>query len=83
MNPTARPWALLWSSGWLPIAAGMVVAALACLPLISTTSFAVGFLDPAGTYAILALGLNLLIGGTGQFSLGHAGFFAIGAFTAG
>ncbi|HXT34646.1 MAG TPA: branched-chain amino acid ABC transporter permease [Chloroflexota bacterium] len=61
----------------------VAVAALACLPLICTTSFAVGFLDPAGTYAILALGLNLLIGGTGQFSLGHAGFFAIGAFTAG
>jgi branched-chain amino acid transport system permease protein len=62
---------------------GIALAALACLPLICTTSFAVGFLDPAGTYAILALGLNLLIGGTGQFSLGHAGFFAIGAFTAG
>ncbi len=61
----------------------LVVAALAALPLVSTVSFAVGFLDPAGTYVIVALGLNLLIGGTGQFSLGHGGFFAIGAFTAG
>ena len=32
-------------------------------------------------YAIVALGLNLLIGFAGQFSLGHAGFFAIGAYT--
>ncbi len=32
-------------------------------------------------YAIVALGLNLLIGYAGQFSLGHAGFFAIGAYT--
>jgi branched-chain amino acid transport system permease protein len=32
-------------------------------------------------YAIAALGLNLLIGYAGQFSLGHAGFMAIGAYT--
>ena len=31
-------------------------------------------------YAIVALGLNLLFGYAGQFSLGHAGFFAIGAY---
>ena len=31
-------------------------------------------------YAIVAIGLDLLIGRTGQFSLGHAGFFAIGAY---
>lgn len=30
---------------------------------------------------IVALGLNLLIGNTGQISLGHAGFVAIGAYT--
>ncbi|MDB4443870.1 branched-chain amino acid ABC transporter permease [bacterium] len=29
---------------------------------------------------IVALGLNLLVGYTGQISLGHAGFFAIGAY---
>ena len=32
-------------------------------------------------YAVVAIGLDLLIGQTGQFSLGHAGFFAIGAYT--
>lgn len=32
---------------------------------------------------ILAVGLNLVTGFTGQFSLGHAGFMAIGAFFAG
>ncbi|HYV21088.1 MAG TPA: branched-chain amino acid ABC transporter permease [Candidatus Bathyarchaeia archaeon] len=31
-------------------------------------------------YAIVAVGLGLLIGYTGQFSLGRAGFFAIGAY---
>ena len=32
-------------------------------------------------YAMVAIGLNLLVGRTGQISLGHAGFFAIGAYT--
>lgn len=32
-------------------------------------------------HCIVAIGLNILVGYTGQISLGHAGFFAIGAFT--
>ena len=32
-------------------------------------------------YAMLGMGLNVLIGYTGQVSLGHAGFYAIGAYT--
>ena len=34
-----------------------------------------------GIYAILALGLNLLMGYAGQISLGHAAFFGLGAYT--
>ena len=33
-------------------------------------------------YAIAILGLNLLTGFNGQFSLGHSAFYAIGAYTA-
>lgn len=33
-------------------------------------------------YVLVALGLNILTGYTGQVSLGHAAFFAIGAYTA-
>src|SRR3989337_1629400 len=31
-------------------------------------------------YSIVTIGLNLLFGNAGQISLGHAGFFAIGAY---
>src|SRR5258705_5767592 len=34
-----------------------------------------------GIYAIAALGLNILVGFTGQISIGHAAFFLFGAFT--
>jgi branched-chain amino acid transport system permease protein len=34
----------------------------------------------AGINVILAVGLNLINGTTGQFSIGHAGFMAIGAY---
>ena len=33
-------------------------------------------------YAVAVLGLNLLVGYSGQISLGHGAFFALGAYTA-
>ncbi|HSM64946.1 MAG TPA: branched-chain amino acid ABC transporter permease, partial [Ilumatobacteraceae bacterium] len=41
-----------------------------------------GLLTDALIIAIAVTGLNLITGYTGQLSLGHAGFFAIGAFVA-
>src|ERR687884_1668124 len=35
----------------------------------------------AGINIILAVSLNLITGFTGQFSIGHAGFMAIGAYS--
>ncbi len=35
----------------------------------------------AAIYAIAIVGLNLLVGYSGQFSLGHSAFFGIGAYT--
>lgn len=42
--------------------------------------FAVRILNLSAIYIILALSLNLLVGFTGLFSLGHAGFMAVGAY---
>ncbi len=41
-----------------------------------------GVIIDIGINVILAVSLNLINGHTGQFSLGHAGFMAVGAYTA-
>ena len=42
----------------------------------------IGGITLAIVYALAILGLNLLTGFNGQFSLGHSAFYAIGAYTA-
>lgn len=44
-------------------------------------NYKVTVLNLCGIYIILALSMNLINGFTGLFSLGHAGFMAIGAYT--
>ena len=39
-------------------------------------------LNSVGLYAILALSLNLILGDAGLFNMGHAAFYAVGAYTA-
>lgn len=57
------------------------LAAALALPLIMTNFWA-GVANETLIAMIGALALNLLMGITGQISLGHAGFIAAGAFTA-
>ena len=38
-------------------------------------------LNSAGLYALLALSLNLILGDAGLFDMGHAAFYAVGAYT--
>src|SRR5262245_52747959 len=63
----------------LVMAAGVVVA---LIPLVLGSNYYLFLATLVGIYAIVAIGLNLLIGYLGQVSLGHAGFFAFGAYTA-
>jgi branched-chain amino acid transport system permease protein len=44
--------------------------------------YRVGQFTLVAAYAVAALGLNLLVGYSGQISLGHGAFFALGAYTA-
>ena len=45
-----------------------------------TPNYYIYLLNVIMVHIILAVGLNVLVGSTGQISLGHAGFFAIGAY---
>lgn len=58
--------------------AGIVLAC--CAPWIFN-EYWLSLLIQIGYYGIAALGLNILVGFTGQISIGHAAFFGFGAFT--
>jgi branched-chain amino acid transport system permease protein len=59
----------------------IVGAALLVLPNI-VDNYVIYVMARLFVYILVALGLNLLTGYAGQVSLGHAAFFAIGAYTA-
>ena len=59
----------------------LVLAVLALCPFF-LPGFTVFQLNLMLIYAIAIMGLNLLTGFNGQFSLGHGAFYAIGAYTA-
>ena len=50
-------------------------------PFLGPNAYQVDILTSAGIYALLALGLNIVVGFTGLLHLGYAAFFAIGAYT--
>jgi len=64
----------------------LTIGALAVFALFLTFAdatlgrFTIRILNLSAIYIILALSLNLLNGFTGLFSLGHAGFMAVGAY---
>jgi branched-chain amino acid transport system permease protein len=67
----------------VPVVLQVVVLAVAlALPaFVGANSYALFVATQLGIYVIAAIGLNLLAGYAGQVSLGHAAFFAIGAYS--
>lgn len=64
--------------GW-----GLLVASLGLLDLAIpnlVNSYALQIIIKVGIYVTLAVSLNIINGITGQFSMGHAGFMAVGAY---
>lgn len=62
----------------------LLLVVLLLFPLLADflqRSYLIFRVSLAGVYIVAAIGLNLLVGYTGQISLGHAGFLAIGAYT--
>ncbi len=65
----------------LALAYAVGACLLAAAPLV-LDAYWVDVLNSVGLYAILALSLNLILGDAGLFSMGHAAFYAVGAYTA-
>ncbi len=61
--------------------AGAGVLGLALLPLAVRNDAALDVLALAGLYVTLALSLNVIVGYAGLLNLGHAAFYAAGAYT--
>ena len=66
-----------------PVRIGLIVAGtvFACWLAYQLDTFAVSLYDRMGLYALVAIGLTLLMGYAGQVSLGQGAFFLIGAYT--
>jgi ABC-type branched-subunit amino acid transport system ATPase component/ABC-type branched-subunit amino acid transport system permease subunit len=59
------------------------LALLAAVPLFTSNPYYVHMIGTIMIYAILLYGLDIVVGYTGQVSLGHAGLFGVGSYTAG
>src|SRR6185369_10435892 len=64
-------------AAWLAVA----LAAVA-VPLLTANTYYLYLAMTIGIFVVVCAGLNILAGLTGQISLGHAGLYAIGAYTA-
>jgi branched-chain amino acid transport system permease protein len=60
----------------------LVIAAVIAAPLL-VSPYWLTILNQIGIAVIGAIGLNILVGFTGQISLGQGGFLAVGAYTSG
>jgi len=61
----------------------VAVLVLLALPVLVSNAYYLHVINLAGIYTLIAIGLNLLSGYTGQVSMGQAGFFALGTYVAG
>ena len=64
---------------------GIVIVLFAVVQILSSTGnlsrLLTGLLVPLCVYTIAAISLNLVVGFSGELSLGHAGFMCVGAYS--
>ena len=61
----------------------LTIAVAALLPTLWPNPYYIHLMVVIGIYAILLLGLDIVVGYVGEVSLGHAALFGIGSYTAG
>jgi branched-chain amino acid transport system permease protein len=59
------------------------IAAAVLFPVAVHNPYYIHLVETIMIYAIVLFGLDIVVGYTGQVSLGHAGLFGVGAYTAG
>jgi branched-chain amino acid transport system permease protein len=77
MSLNEKPSNRFWTAERAAVA-GVIVIWLA-LPLV-LADYTLYRVSQAGVFALAIVGLNLLIGQSGQLSIGHSAFFALGAY---
>jgi branched-chain amino acid transport system permease protein len=65
-----------------PILLALAAVCLLALPLASPSTYVMRLVNMALIMSLLAISLNIVLGYAGLISLGHAGLFGIGAYTA-
>ncbi len=67
------------NSFWIVFCFALAVA----VPVVTPNPYYIHLVETIMIYSILLFGLDIVVGYTGQVSLGHAGLFGIGAYTTG
>jgi branched-chain amino acid transport system permease protein len=79
----ALPWAKLPASQQTLLGWAVAFALLFALPFVDSNGGDLDGFANAGTFVLLALGLNIVVGFAGLLDLGYAAFFALGAYAYG
>lgn len=80
-NALARP--TQWAIG-VPFIVFIALLPLLRIPVLTTEGADFGsVLAQFGMYALIAIGLNVVVGQAGLLDLGYVGFYAVGAYTVG
>src|ERR1700722_10719700 len=83
LDAMSRPFQRIPEAWRRRLGLGLLIAAAALFPLVHNNDADIDSMANASAYAVLALGLNIVVGFAGLLDLGYAAFFAIGAYTYG
>jgi branched-chain amino acid transport system ATP-binding protein len=72
-----------WDRQGVAILRALLVVALLVWPLLFANKYHMRIMTTAGLYALLTIGVVIVLGQAGQLSFGHSAFYGIGAYVAG